>query len=169
LRLATASLRASSVAAGRTQSRGYTLLELVMVLGLLGVLAMMVLPVVEMNARRDKERELRRALWEIRGAIDAYHRTVARTPGDGRPVSGYPPSLRILSEGVVDPHTGQARYFLRRIPRDPFADERLPAEETWALRSHDSPPDRPAPGADVFDVASRSPLVGLNGVPLKAW
>jgi general secretion pathway protein G len=60
-------------------------------------------------------------------------------------------------------------YFLRKLPRDPFADASLPAEATWALRSYVSPPERPQAGADVYDVASRSERVGLNGTPLKDW
>ena len=151
--------------------RGFTLIELLVVMAVLGVLGMMALPLVEINQQRERERELRQALWEIRDAIDAYHRAAV----EGRiavavGTSGYPPSLRVLVEGVPDARAAQDRlYFLRRVPRDPFADPALPAEATWALRSHASPPDRPQPGDDVYDVSSRSEAVALNGVPLKSW
>jgi general secretion pathway protein G len=155
----------------RAEVRGFTLIELLVVMAVLGVLAMMVMPLAELNVQRDRERELKRALWQIRDAIDEYHRAavagaVALPPGS----PGYPPSLGALVEGVPDARApGRRLVFLRRVPRDPFADPALPAEATWAPRSHASDADRPAPGADVYDVASRSGRVGLNGVPLKDW
>lgn len=149
-------------------ARGFTIIELLVVMAVLGVLASLLLPLAELNQRRANERELKQALWQIREAIDAYHRAaLAGQVAAGS--SGYPPGLRALVEGVPDPRAGGNRYFLRRLPRDPFADPSLPAEQTWALRSYQSPPDRPAAGDDVFDVASRSPLLGLNGVPLNQW
>jgi len=152
-------------------TRGFTLVELVAVMAVLGVLAALAWPLAEMNARRERERDLKVALWQLRDAIDAYHRAavdgwIAVPPGQ----AGYPPNLRVLVDGVPDVrHTGRLIFFLRRLPRDPFADAGLAADATWALRSYASPPDRPAPGADVFDIASRSELVGLNGVPLRQW
>lgn len=149
--------------------RGYTLIELLAVLAILSVLAMGAVPLAELATQRQKEQSLRDALWEIRGALDAYKRAVdagliARQPGG----SGYPPSLETLAAGVTGPQ-GRPMYFLRRVPRDPFAPAELKAEATWALRCYDSPPEAPHPGEDVFDVASRSTRLGSNGVPLKDW
>jgi len=155
----------------RNTLSGFSLIELLVVMAVMGVLAMAVMPLAEMTVQRDRERELRRALWEIRDAIDAYRRAVEggsipRAPGQ----SGYPPSLRVLTEGVPDARQpGRTLYFLRRLPRDPFADPALPAEATWAVRSYQSPPDRPEPGDDVYDVASRSPRISLGGTPVKEW
>jgi general secretion pathway protein G len=149
--------------------RGYTLVELLAVLAILSVLAMGAAPLAELATQRQKEQALRDALWQIRGALDAYKRAVdagqiPRSAG----ASGYPPSLAALVEGTRGPQ-GQLLYFLRRVPRDPFAPAEQPAEATWVLRSYESPPDAPKPGADVYDVMSRSDRIGSNGVPLKDW
>lgn len=148
---------------------GYTLVELLAVLAILSILAMGAAPLAELATQRQKEQALRDALWEIRGALDAYKRAVdngqvPRAPGG----SGYPPSLVALVDGVRGGQ-GQILYFLRRLPRDPFAPADGSAEATWALRTYDSPPEAPRPGVDVFDVQSRSGRVGSNGVPLKDW
>ena len=139
-------------------------------MAVLGVLATMLLPLAELSVQRERERELKRALWQIRDAIDAHHKA-ALTGSVVVPAGqlGYPPSLRALADGVQDAKTGKTLYFLRKLPRDPFADPSLTAEQTWSVRSYQSPPERPTPGDDVYDVASRSVAMGLNGVPLKEW
>ena len=155
----------------RSAHRGYTLIELMVVMVVLGILASAAYPLAEITVQRDRERELKRSLWEIRDAIDAYKRasdagTIAPVPGG----AGYPPSLEALVAGAPNPKDGgKMRYFLRRIPRDPFAEEGVALEKSWGLRSFDSPPDRPRAGADVYDVFTRSDKVGLNGVALREW
>jgi general secretion pathway protein G len=153
--------------------RGFTIIELLVTLAIMGVLAAAAFPLSEVSARRAKEKELREALWEIRHAIDEYKKA-----GDegrisvSKDQSGYPPSLAALVAGTGatrDPNARQI-YFLRRIPRDPFAeDPSVPAEKTWAKRSYDSPPDAPKEGKDVFDVFSTSTRVGLNGIAYSEW
>lgn len=150
---------------------GYTLIELLVVMAVLGILSTAVFPLAELTVQRDRERELRRALWEIRDALDAYKRAAqAGTLVVAADASGYPPSLEALVAGAPNPKdSGRPQFFLRRVPRDPFADADTPTVKTWGQRSFESSPDRPRPGADVFDVYSQSDKVGLNGVPLRNW
>lgn len=154
-------------------ARGFTLIELLVTVAIVSLLATMALPVAELAARRTHEQELREALREIRAALDAYKRAVDEgrisRATDG---SGYPPSLQVLVEGVVDERSAQRRrvQFLRRVPRDPFArDNSVPAEQTWGLRSYDSPHDAPSEGRDVYDVYSLAAGQGLNGRPYREW
>jgi general secretion pathway protein G len=151
--------------------RGFTLIELLVVMLVLGVLASAAFPMAELMVQRQQEQELKRALWEIRDALDAYKRAAdARQVVKAPQSSSYPPNLEALVQGVPDAAGNRsAPYFLRRIPRDPFADPSLPAAQTWGLRSYLSPPQNPQPGADVYDVYSKSERVGLNGVPLRQW
>lgn len=152
---------------------GFTLIELLVALALLAALATVVVPLAQVQAQRQREHELRVALREIRAAIDAYKRAA----DEGRvPVqvgaTGYPPSLRALVEGIEDARDPKrARvFFLRRIPRDPFSDELDQSEgEGWGRRSYDSTDAEPKEGDDVYDIYSRSRLVGLNGVPYRRW
>lgn len=153
--------------------KGFTLIELLVVMAILGILAAAVLPLGETLVKAGKERELRRSLWEIRAAIDDYRRHVERgVIAASITDSGYPPSLLALTGGVTDARSSGAPrqfYFLRRIPRDPFSDPSLPAEQTWLLRSYASPPEKPMPGADVFDVRSSSVGLALDGSAYASW
>jgi general secretion pathway protein G len=149
---------------------GFTLIELLVVMAVLGVLAGLLLPVAELSVQRERERELRAALIEIRSAIDAY-RAAVRAGEIAAPAneSGYPPTLQALVQGSASLSGAGQRRFLRRVPRDPFAEPGLSAERSWVLRSYESSPDAPRPGDNVYDVVSGSGRVGLNGVPLREW
>jgi len=144
--------------------KGFTFIELLIVVAILALLASVAMPLAEVTVQRNKEADLRRTLREVREAIDSYKR--AADEGQIERLadkSGYPPTLAVLAEGVADKRTGQAIYFLRRVPRDPMG------EGEWGLRSYASSPSAPQPGDDVFDVYSRSADTGLNGVPYKDW
>lgn len=158
---------------GQTRN-GFTLIELVITVAIIGLLATMVLPMTELVVKRQKEQELRVALMQIRTALDEYKQAV----DDGRidqsmEKTGYPPDLQVLVDGVPDkqsPVSNSKIYFLRRIPRDPFfLDSTKPDQDTWGLRSYESSADSPEAGDDVFDVYSLSDGVGLNGIPYRNW
>lgn len=154
--------------------QGFTLIELVVTLVIVALLSTIALPLSELAVQRQHEQDLRIALREIRTAIDAYKQAWDEgriTSSVGK--SGYPSSLSLLIEGVNDPGdpNGQAKiYFLRRIPRDPFAtDAALSAIDTWGKRSYASSADNPQAGEDVFDVYSLSVNKDLRGIPYRDW
>jgi len=148
------------------KARGFTLVELLIVVAIMALLASIAAPLAELSYQRGKEQELRTALREIREAIDTYKRAA----DDGKieksaDSSGYPPSLKTLVEGVPDKSSPEKStlYFLRRIPRDPISGE------DWGVRAYASPANDPQPGKDVYDVYSKSEEIGLNKVPYKEW
>jgi len=153
---------------------GFTLIEMVVTVAIVALLASVALPLAEVTAKRGKEHELRLALREIRTALDAYRQAVEEGRiSSSMHESGYPGSLQVLVDGVPDassPDRKKRIYFLRRIPRDPFfSDPARPDEDSWGKRSYESSPQAPEEGADVFDVYTRAPGTGLNGIPYSRW
>lgn len=165
----------------RPRASGFTLIELLITLALVGLLASVALPLYDVSTTRLKESELRQALRTIRGAMDAYKAAVdagvlAKAAGE----SGYPPSLDVLTlpldiANKRDAARGageapQRIVFLRQLPRDPFFPDRLvPASQTWNTRAYASRADDPQPGADVFDIASQSTRIGMDGTAYNTW
>lgn len=153
---------------------GFTFVELMVTLGIMAVLALVAVPFGQMAQQREREKDLRVALLQIREAIDAYKRAsdqgrIPARAGD----SGYPKQLEDLWRGLPDARSAEGRklYFLRRLPPDPMAPlgSGGRSDGGWGLRSYASEPHEPRDGDDVFDIYSTSDKVGLNGVPYRQW
>lgn len=151
---------------------GYSFIELLVVSALLIILASAAVPLAQVTMQRQREVELRRALREIRTAIDRYKDAVDSgvIPGDvvEAESQGYPPDLETLVEGVevTDGETEESRIkFLRRIPFDPMM-----KRQEWGLRSYQDDPDATRWGGDnVYDVYSLSRGVALDGTRYREW
>lgn len=153
---------------GPSRSAGLTLLELVVASAILLILATMAVPLARVKIKRDKEMELRRALREMRSAIDRYKdaadRGLIAVKAD---TEGYPPELETLVEGVKLSGGGPDRRirFLRRIPLDPMINS-----TDWGRRSVQQESDsRSWDGKNVFDVYTRSTGAALDGTRYSNW
>lgn len=146
------------------RQHGVTLIELIVAITILGILVGVALPVARVGMKREKERELRRALWEMRDAIDRYKDAADRGAFQIKLGSeGYPPDLETLVEGVDV--QGKKVRFLRRIPKDPMT-----GGTDWNLRSlQDDPKSTSWGGQNVFDVSSKSEGTALDGTKYKDW
>jgi general secretion pathway protein G len=152
---------------------GFSLIELLVTLAILGVLVLLVMPVAQIELQRSKENDLRHALRDIRQSIDRYK----QASDDGRipksaGTSGYPKDLEILVQGLPDQRDPKHAkiFFLRRIPRDPMqTDTSLSDEQSWGKRSYASEASDPQEGSDIYDVYAASSKIGLNGIPYSQW
>jgi general secretion pathway protein G len=148
----------------KRSERGLTLIELIVTVSILAILAGAAVPMARFKVKREKERELRRDLWEMRDAIDHYKDAADRgafpTKLDSQ---NYPPDLETLVKGVDV--QGKTVRFLRRIPVDPMT-----GNTEWGLRSmQDDPTSDSYGGQSVFDVYSKSIGTGLDGTKYSDW
>ena len=154
---------------------------MIAVLAIIGALAAAAVPLLELQTQRARELALRQALRELRTAIDAHKaafdagQVVRVSESSAGRESGYPATLDMLVRGVPAAEDGVAVqpvrrvYFLRRLPRDPFADPQLEPARSWGLRASDAPPEAPLAGRDVFDIHSLSERVALDGTRVREW
>jgi general secretion pathway protein G len=153
--------------ASRNLGRGFTLLELLAAMVILILLTTVALPVARVRVQRTRELELRRALRQIREAIDRYKDFSDRSMIPPTPDSfGYPPDLDTLVDGVVLKGSSETKYkFLRRIPVDPMT-----GKADWGLRAMQDDPDSASwGGQNVFDVFTKSQGIALDGTPYATW
>jgi len=148
----------------RRSQRGLTLVELIVSFTILSIVALVALQNARVSVSREKERELRRDLWEMRDAIDRYKDLSDFGSIETRLGSnGYPPDLETLVNGVT---IGTKKiHLLRRIPVDPMT-----GKKEWGLRSNaDETESDSWGGNDVFDVYSKSEGTALDGTKYKDW
>jgi general secretion pathway protein G len=155
--------RAPNVIAYR-KCQGLSLVELIIAIAILMILTGAAIPMVRVTVQREKERELRRDLWQMRDAIDRYQELANRGQFQVKIGSdGYPPDLETLVKGVDI--NGKKIRFLRRIPVDPMT-----GQAEWGFRSEqDDPESESFGGQAVFDVYSKSEGTGLDGTKYKTW
>ena len=171
--------------------RGLTFVEMIATAAILLILASAILPMTRTMHRRSQELELRRALREIRTAIDEYHKSLAGPGAQGVPglpavpgmpsatgqrrisplenklgMEGYPEKLESLVEGVRGEGVSDVKIkFLRRIPIDPMTNS---AE--WGLRCYQDEPDSTSwCGKNVYDVYTKNEGRGLDGTLYAEW
>jgi general secretion pathway protein G len=152
----------------RRRQRGFTLVELIVSFTIMSLLTTMAVPLASYRVKRDKERELRYALREIRKAIDAYKDASLANKIDVKlGTEGYPESLEILVQGVKLSQSpdGKTIKFLRRIPMDPMT-----GTYDWGKRSmQDDPKSQSWGGQNVFDVYTKSTERARDGTPYAEW
>lgn len=150
------------------KQRGLTLIELIVAFTIMMLLTAMAVPMAKGKVRREKERDLRLALAEMRRAVDKY-----KDLADAQQIQvkvgteGYPETLDMLVEGVklANKADGSTIRLLRRIPKDPFT-----GKNEWGMRSvQDDPKSQAWGGQNVFDVYSKTMEKAADGTAYAEW
>ena len=148
----------------RRNQRGLTLVELIVAFTILLVLSTMAVPLARYKVRQEKERELQRALREIRTAIDKYKDDADAGKLGPQKIDSdnYPESLEVLVEGVkASGAVDKKIHYLRRIPKDPMTNS-----TDWGKRStRDDPKSQSWGGQNLFDVYTKSIEKARDGTP----
>ena len=152
-------------------ARGFTFVELLVVMTIVLILASAVQPLAKVTIQRTREAELRRVLRDMRTAIDKF-----KDAADAQQIpstelkansEGYPPDLQTLVDGVsvVNDASGRKLKFLRRIPSDPTV-----GDSEWGLRAYQDKPDSTTwGGQNVYDVYSKNQGTALDGTKYRDW
>jgi general secretion pathway protein G len=127
----------------RQHARGFTLLELLIVLAIMGILITIAQPSLRSSIVRAKEAVLREDLFQMREALDQYY------ADNGK----YPAALEDLI--VSD---DKAKSYLRELPKDPFTNA-----ADWITVNLEGD------DGGIFDVHSASPMVGTDGTAYNTW
>jgi general secretion pathway protein G len=145
-------------------SSGLTLIELITAVTILLILTGTAIPLARVRIKREKERELRQALWEMRDAIDRYKDAADRGAFQIKlGTEGYPPDLETLVKGVDV--QGKKVKFLRRIPVDPMT-----GDSEWGMRAMQDDADSTSwGGQNVFDVYTKATGEALDGTKYSEW
>ena len=135
------------------------------------ILASAIMPLAKVTAQRTREAELRRALREMRTAIDKYKDAADLGQIGSLDIKvgseNYPPDLQTLVDGVTAANdaTGRKLKFLRHIPVDPMTHS-----TEWGMRSYQDKPDSTRwGGQNVFDVYTTFDGKALDGTKYKDW
>ncbi|HTM30026.1 MAG TPA: type II secretion system protein [Vicinamibacterales bacterium] len=154
-----------------TRDGGYSFVELLVVTTIILILASAVQPLARVTIQRQKESELRRALRDMRDAIDKFKDAADQGMIPSTELKagseGYPPDLETLVEGVsvANDASGRKLKLLRRVPVDPMT-----GQADWGLRAYQDKPDATTwGGQNVFDVRSLSGGTALDGSKYKDW
>ena len=129
----------------RRLSRGFTLIEMILVIAIMGILLALAVPSYRTTVRAAQEAVLRDDLFQLRSLINQYTLDKQQAPQ----------SLQdLVSAG-----------YLRQIPNDPITH----SNSTWQTESDDTlmSPDQTAPG--IVNVHSGASGVGLDGTPYSSW